>query len=70
MNLPEFYDLLEAHDWTYAYSDDQSYWERGQAEADKINAIADDDDSCCALLDKYNAYVWRGAPKPERPTAE
>lgn len=36
----EFEKALKDHDWTYAYSDDHSYWVRGEAEMKEITEMA------------------------------
>jgi hypothetical protein len=37
MNKVDFIQLLQAHDWTYQYSDDPSKYKRGQAQREAIN---------------------------------
>ena len=36
--LQELESMLQSHDWTYEYSDDWSYWQRGSKERDAIHA--------------------------------
>lgn len=67
-NLQDFYDLLEAHDWTFRKSDDHGAWKKGNQESATLNILADHDAMCHALLKAYSAYIWMDEPKPKRPT--
>lgn len=76
MELGEYYDELEKHDWFYDYSDDHSVWRRGQAARNKLSSIASQSPEHKALWDGFNKHVFSGpnwgtekAPKPEKPNA-
>lgn len=74
-SLQEFYDMLEAHDWYYAFSDAHNVWLAGEAARDKLNTIAEAGGSeYKKLLKKYSKHMFTGeswgnkqAPKPRRP---
>ena len=65
ISLSEFYKLLEDHDWTYNYSDDQRYYAQGVAEADTIahtRKISAEHDK---LYRDYINYRYNDGEKPE-----
>lgn len=77
MTLEEYYRELEYHDWYYHYTDDHSVWLRGQANAERIDRIAEQSPEHRALRDAWAAHQFSGppwnterAPKPERPTVD
>lgn len=64
MNLADYYDLLEKHDWFYGYSDDHRAWRKGQAEAHQLFAIAKQSPEHDALYKAYSAHIWSGSSNP------
>lgn len=60
MNLYEFEKLLQAHDWTYTYSDDHRVWKKGVAEETQINLarnlLADQGVDKVTLDELYSKY--------------
>lgn len=72
ISLQEFYDLLQAHDWWYEYSDDGAVWRRGRANQTKLNRIADENDANRALYNEWYTYMITNngkGTKPQRPGA-
>lgn len=74
MELTEYYDLLEAHDWYFAMSDDGYVYRMGLANLRKLEEIAKLSPAHTALLKEYSEHMFTGkpwntpkAPKPERP---
>ena len=50
--------MLKAHDWTYEYSDDHRYWERGRKEMSIINdKIKELGGWSQKIVNKYNKYA-------------
>ena len=56
MDVNEFLDLLENHDWTYSYSDDHSAWRRGIVSEQKIMAALEEHPEYKPLY--QNAYQF------------
>jgi|TARA_B110001454_G_scaffold68448_1_gene66833 hypothetical protein len=73
MTLQEFYDLLKAHDWSYEYSDDHRYWNKGRNEDGMIQHILQGhsrDPQFRGLYDQYRSWAFDtqgDITKPERP---
>jgi hypothetical protein len=74
MNLSDFYNALEAHDWYFDYSDDHSVWKRGVAARDALVAASKESPEHTALFKAYREHMFTGkpwgnekAPKPVRP---
>ena len=74
VTLAQYYDMLEAHDWYFDWSDDGSVWRRGQANVDKLVAIAEQSPEYEQLFMAYREHMFTGepwdsprAPKPDRP---
>ena len=73
MTIQEFYDLLKAHDWSYQYSDDHRYWQKGRDEANMIDHILrgnSNDPRFRALHDHYRSWAFDtigDVTKPEKP---
>ncbi len=70
-SLPEYYDMLDKHDWLYSYSDDHAVWLAGQREHQKL---ADLSESCGLEYRKlfiafgsYKLPQLAGVFKPDRP---
>lgn len=53
MNSEEFMNMLERHDWYYAYSDDHRVWTKGREESDAIYKAMTDD---VELRELYRNY--------------
>jgi len=75
MNLPEFYDQLDRHDWYYEWSDDHGVWERGSSDANRLAQIAKESPVHQKLHNDFTEHKFSGeswgtekAPKPIRPT--
>lgn len=56
MDVNEFLELLENHDWTYSYSDDHSAWRRGVISESKITSVLEDHPEYAPLY--QNAYKF------------
>jgi hypothetical protein len=75
MTLQEFWDLCENHDWYFAMSDDHGVWRRGQANIDRLSAIAKaSGQEYVDMLEGFSKHMFSGkpwntekTPKPERP---
>lgn len=74
LTLQAFYDRLERHDWYYDWSDDNSVWRRGRAEATALKAISQQSPEHMALFTAYSVHKFTGKPwgneqqpKPGRP---
>ena len=59
----EFFKLLETHDWYFQYSDDHRAWTKGQAEASRIQSIAQEVPLFLDMYRDYSNFVF--APKDE-----
>ena len=74
VSLPDFWDMLNAHDWYYAYSDDHSVWQRGERASKKLEAIAQQSKAHRELMTRFTLHMFSGEawntqkePKPDRP---
>ena len=73
MNIQEYYDLLDRHDWYYDFSDDHGVWNAGRINADKLASLATSQEKKQLLNDfhshKFSGKPWgtEEKPKPERP---
>lgn len=68
MNADEYFSLLNAHDWTYSYSDDHSIWRRGENNDKKLRMLHHNNKEFKELYTKFHDfYVYN---KGERPTLE
>ena len=73
MTLTEFYDLLKRHDWSFQYSDDHRYWQKGSDQLEQIQYIMkqnEDDLRYRSLYDQYRAWAFDvegDIVKPEEP---
>ena len=65
MNLKDYYDMLEKHDWYYSYSDDHKVWMRGNKAQDLLEELAEESEEFKDLYENYMAHVFNGEPKPE-----
>lgn len=64
--LPEFWDFLRAHDFTWIYADDRATYEAGRRRASHIENMSRRGPEWSALADAF----WRGEtpPRPDEPT--
>ena len=71
--MQEYYDLLEAHDWYYQYSDDHRVWRRGTGERDTLKKLSALSLRHRELFEAYYNHMDPADiggpkyPKPERP---
>lgn len=63
--VQELWDLLEAHDWYYVYSDDHRYYVKGSNERKQIQAMVQENGILLRLFEDYSNYVFNKAEKPE-----
>ena len=69
MNIQEFYDELEKHDWFYAYSDDHRVWKKGADNRMRLlRLISENGEQFEKLYDDFAKYIWDKTEKPQRPT--
>jgi hypothetical protein len=76
VNLPDFYDALERHDWHYAMSDDNRVYTAGRKRQAELIEASQLSEAHNSLYEQYSDHVYSGpaygteqAPKPERPQA-
>lgn len=74
MELKDYYNELENHDWFYEYSDDQGVWERGRDSLKNIQTLSKNSDEHQKLYDGFCKHHFSGKPwgiekqpKPEIP---
>jgi len=74
MALPEFWDLLDKHDWTYMMSDDARQHRQGKEEREKLRRYAKLSPQHEELFLSFAKWGQAGIPgqdpnaeKPERP---
>ena len=72
--LPEYWDMLKAHDWYYQMSDDFRVWHRGDRNYSRLKTIAEESPEHHDLLMAFGSYYFNGTPMgnnnlklPERP---
>lgn len=68
MKSVRYYELLEQHDWTYAYSDDPSVYDQGRLSKNKLISISMRNKDLAKLYNAYSKYIFDGAAKPPKPT--
>ena len=74
--LAEFWDMLNAHDWYYNFSDDGRVWREGEKAQGRLRTIAAAGGMAyMTMIDAFSKHAFSGeswgtarAPKPERPT--
>ena len=74
MNLTNFYDILDRHDWFYSYADDHRYYILGRDNEVKLLKMAGEHGK--EFQDLYNAFhyyyfterIWSEETFPKRPT--
>ena len=59
MDIKEFDAMLAGHDWTYTYSDDYSYFVRGEAQRNAINEQMRNHPEWKPLFDLFNEYIFQ-----------
>jgi hypothetical protein len=60
--LSRYWDLLNAHDWTYSFSDDHSVCERGHKQYEKLQAIAKESPAHAELYRQFYEHELQGPP--------
>ena len=60
--MVEYYDLLEAHDWTYNFTDDHRVWKLGQATQNNIVRISNKSPEHEELYKAFSNHVFSGFP--------
>jgi len=73
MDILEYFQELERHDWYYNYSDDHTVWERGNRNAHRLQAIAAEDQLLGRMYADYSKWVFLDVSERERtnkPTAK
>lgn len=77
MELNEYWDKLNCHDWYYQFSDDHRIWRNGETVNKQLAAIANQSPEHMALWDGFSKWAFSGpawdtekAPKPEKPGAK
>lgn len=74
MNIQEYYDLLDKHDWFYQFSDDMSVYGAGEKAQKKIQTLSDTSTVHRDLYLSFQGYKFSGPSyktaalaKPVRP---
>lgn len=71
VNLSDFYDMLEVHDWYYMMSDDISVARKGERAELRLKGIAKQSKKHLELMNEFHSYIWRKSgefrKKPLRP---
>ena len=74
MNLTDFYDILNHHDWFYSYSDDHKVYIRGRNNETKLMIMAGEyGKEYKDLYDAFHYYyfterIWSEETFPKRPS--
>lgn len=68
MCLREFYNLCEAHDWTYQYSDDGDVYRAGQEEYKRISSLKLAFPEKQQMYTDFYRYHYNRGPKPIMPS--
>jgi hypothetical protein len=71
--LTEYYNLLEAHDWYYTYSDDGRVYQRGWKRELELETIAAESPAHQELFDAFRRHYFTGddnTPYPDAPIEE
>ncbi len=69
MDIYEFYNLVEKHDYTYNYSDDNGYYIKGCREIEKIHDLINTDDTD-EFKKIYRAFVRYWEHLSDKPTID
>ena len=74
VSLKKYWEMLDAHDWYYGYSDDHRAWQKGQKNSKIISTLANQSKEHKELFKAFNEYMFSGkayskpkAPKPKKP---
>ncbi len=77
MELRDYYDELEKHDWFYEMTEDHRVWQLGNRASARIARISKESPEHEALRSAYHKHVFSGpnwgtekASKPEKPENE
>ena len=75
VSLKSYWDMLNAHDWYYDYSDDHSVWKAGLANKQRLRALADDSVDHKEMCTGFEKHYFSGEvfgtlklPKPPKPS--
>lgn len=60
--LKEYDQLLAAHDWYFAFSDDHGVFMRGERQADRLVDISKISDDHAKLLHAWSKHHYTGKP--------
>ena len=60
MTREEYIKLLNSHDWTYQYSDDNRHYWKGEAEASKLKALTINNEEFSKLYKEKRKEVFGG----------
>ena len=64
MNVEEYYEKLEKHDWLYSYSDDHRVWLRGVEERKELQSLCQENNVLTKMYGQYALYISN--PREER----
>ena len=74
MNIQEYYDLLDEHDWFYQFSDDMRVYNAGNVAQKKIQHLSETSTVHRDLYLSFQGYIFSGPSyktahltKPVRP---
>lgn len=74
VSLAEYWDMLNAHDWYYGFSDDRAVYAKGYANLKNIVEISLSSDLHQILYIKFERHMFTGKgfgneqqPKPPKP---
>lgn len=74
MNLADYWDGLNRHDWYYMYSDNDSVYRKGSENEARLARISKESPEHAKLWEGFNKHHFSGlpwktpkAPKPRRP---
>lgn len=70
ITAPQYLQMLEKHDWYYAYSDDHRKYTKGHDSEQRLRAIADQAEELKQLMVAYVAYIFDDDEKPTAPAAQ
>lgn len=77
INLIEYWEMLNAHDWYFAWSDDARVFNNGDYAYERLKKLASGNKEFDILLKGFHNHYFSGEPwgteqttKPEKPTGE
>jgi len=66
-SFAEFYDMLDAHDWYYQFSDDHRSWLAGQNQMMRIKETIKRQPELAPLFQQFKNHYDPAGPKAEKP---